>query len=160
MKRKIKRFKHNSITNAFINHIENNFKIYFFSIIIFIIGIVVGVIIVNNMSDLQTSNLYSYVNDIIYSLKNNSITRLQIIKTSILKNTLIVFIIWIFALTVLGKYFLNIILFILGINFGYSLSCILYVLGLNRGLLFAFSMQMVLNIIVPRNIMKILNIIV
>lgn len=148
MKRQMPRTKRYNKTNIIVNHIRKNLNLYFFSLVIFIIGIYIGVILVNNLSDKQTENIHSFISNSIFKLKNNAdIPKFEILKKSISKNVIIVLIIWLLGLTFLGKYLLYILILVLGINFGYTLSCIMNSLQFMQGLLLLFTSTLLQNII-------------
>ena len=52
-------------------YIENNAKIYLILLIIFFIGIILGIIFVNNAQETQSNQISSYINNFINSVKEN-----------------------------------------------------------------------------------------
>lgn len=141
------RYKANA-RNVILQHIQANITIYFTILVIFIIGICVGVTIINNLPSTQTQVISEYINNSINTVKNGSrFSKTQMLKQSIVKNILIIVAIWIFGLTFLGRFFLYIITLILGITFGYSVSAIMTIFSFGQGILFFLGTMLLQNII-------------
>ena len=148
MKRQILKRKHGKSSNVIIDYIKKDFNIYLFSLIVFILGTFIGVLLINNLSDNQSENMHNYILGSIQTLKNcEEISHYEILKKSISKNIIIVTIIWILGLTYFGKYFLYILLLFLGINFGYTISSIMNSLQFIQGILFLMTSTLLQNII-------------
>lgn len=149
MKRTLpKRRRYNNSSNIIVNHIKENFSLYFFCVIIFITGIIIGVILVNSRDENQEKNTSQYISESIAIIKdNNNISKLEIFKQSLKRNMLTIIIIWILGLTFLGKYILYLVLLLLGTTFGYTFSSVLSTLPLVKGLLFAISSMFLQSII-------------
>ena len=136
--------------NVILNHIKNNLKEYVSVIIVFLIGIVLGVIVLNNSNDLQKQELSTYVNDFVTQLNSDvSIDKIQLLK-NVLINNLIIFIgLWFIGSTVIGIPIVYAIVAYKGFCLSYSISTILAVLGGSKGICF------VLASILPQNIIYI-----
>ena len=65
--------KNNSyrIKNIILNYIKENIKTYLILLIIFFIGLILGVIFVDNASEPQANQISSYINNFINSIKEN-----------------------------------------------------------------------------------------
>ena len=73
-----------------LNHIYENAKAYLIIIILFIIGIVAGVIFINNVNESQASEIQSYINGFIDSLKQDyHIDKAELLKKSLWNNCFI-----------------------------------------------------------------------
>ena len=148
MRRQIKKRRKYNKSNIIVDYIKKDFNLYLFSFILFIIGICIGIFLVNSLSDIQSENIHAYISSSILRLKDNTeISNFEILKKSISKNLVIVLIIWILGLTFFGKFLLYIILLILGINFGYTISSIMNSLQFVQGVLFLFTSTFLQNII-------------
>ena len=89
--------------NVILNHIKNNLKEYVSVIIVFLIGIVLGVIVLNNSNDLQKQELSTYVNDFVTQLNSDvSIDKIQLLKNVLINNLIIVIGLWFIGSTVIG----------------------------------------------------------
>lgn len=141
------RYKTNA-RNIILQHIKSNITIYFTVLIIFIIGICVGVTIINSLQNTQTQNIDEYLNSSISLVRNGTrFSKTQMLKHSIVKNIIIIIVIWIFGLTFLGKFLLYVITLILGITFGYTISAIMTIFSFGQGILFFLGTMLLQNII-------------
>lgn len=140
------RNKYGSILNT---HIQQNLREYAIAGIIFIIGIMIGIVFVNNLTDGQNLQISAYINDSVSQLKEskNSNTVL-IIKESIKDNSLLVLLLWIMGSTVIGLLMVYLIICFKGFCFGYSLSSIICTLGVGKGCLFFFFTMFFKSLIV------------
>lgn len=136
------------IKQLIINHISENINIYLKILIIFIIGICIGIVVVNNLPETSLQTINEYINNSINMLKsNNDISKIQILKSSIFKNIVIILIIWIFGLTFIGSFILYIVALIIGITFGYTLAAIMTSFTFIQGVLFFLTAMLLQNII-------------
>lgn len=136
--------------NVILNHIKNNLKEYVSVIIVFLIGIVLGVIVLNNSNDLQKQELSTYVNDFVTQLNSDvSIDKIQLLKNVLINNLIIVIGLWFIGSTVIGIPIVYAIVSYKGFCLSYSISTILAVLGGSKGICF------VLASILPQNIIYI-----
>ena len=58
-------------TNIIASHIQNNLREYTIASIIFVIGILLGIVFFNNLNSVQTSEINTYLSNSIISLKEN-----------------------------------------------------------------------------------------
>ena len=146
-----KRTKKSYVSNVrhlIIEHIKNNASIYFSIIIIFFIGICIGVIIFNHSEDNNKEQIYNYINESIEKIKDGTLVKKSdIIKHSFIKNVYILIAIWFVSLTLFGKHLLYLITLILGISFGFSTSAIMICFGIPQGMLFFICTILPQNII-------------
>lgn len=147
LKRGINRYKP-GIKQLVINHISENINIYFKVLIIFLIGICIGIAVVNQLPETGLQNINEYITNSINALKNNNeISRFQMLKSSLFKNVVIVLIIWFLGLTLVGSFILYFITFIIGITLGYTLAAIMTSFTFMQGILFFFTAMLLQNII-------------
>ena len=84
-------------------HVINNSKEYIIVALIFIIGLFIGVLFVNNIQEAQRAEITSYLNNFISKFKENSkIDNMELLKETIGQNFLIAVVIWFFGTTVIG----------------------------------------------------------
>ncbi len=146
-KRRKHRYKY-GIRQLIINHMNENINAYVKVLIIFIIGICIGIAVVNQLPEIGLQNIYEYINNSINAIKNGTeISKIQILKTSLFKNILVVLIIWFFGLTFLGKFVLYFIILLIGVTIGYTLAAIMTSLTFIQGILFVFTAMLLQNII-------------
>lgn len=140
-----KNFQHN---NFVISHIQNNLLDYVIVSIIFIIGVLIGIVFINNLSDIQYQEANNYINSFIDSLKNNSnIEESQVLKNSISNNLLIGVLLWIFGSTIIGLIAVYFIIGFKGFCLGYTISTLLLTLGIKNGIIFAITTMLLQNLI-------------
>lgn len=148
MQKRVKHRYNSGIKQKIINHISENINIYFRVLIIFIIGLCIGIAIVNQLPETGLQEINEYVETSINVLKNESeISKIQILKSSLFKNIVVVFIIWFFGLTLLGSFILYFITLIIGITFGYTLAAIMTSFTFIQGILFFLTAMLLQNII-------------
>ena len=134
--------------NVIVKHIKNNIKEYISVIVVFFIGIVLGVILLNNSGDLQKQELNNYINDFVDKLNTSvDIDKLQLLKTVLINNFVIVVGLWFIGSTVIGIPIVYAIVAYKGFCLSYSISTILAVLGGSKGVCFALAAILPQNII-------------
>lgn len=144
---KRKRIKRNH-TNIIISHFKDNINIYILVLILFIIGLSLSVIIVNKQSDNQKQTTAEYITSAINQLKmGNKINKTRMLKQSIIRNIIIVFLICTLGLTFFGQFFIYFIIFILGITYGYTTSSLMLPFNFEQSLLLFLSTIFFQNII-------------
>ena len=146
--REIHTRKRNSIKSLIVNHIYENIKLYVIMITIFVIGIIAGVIFINNTNETQNTEIKGYINSFISTLKNDShIDKMLLMKNSIKDNLILILSMWFIGSTVIGlPVVLGIVIF-RGFCIGYTVSTIIAVLGVQKGILFLFTTVFLQNII-------------
>lgn len=148
MQRNIKRRYKSDFRQKIINHISESINIYFKILIIFIIGICIGIFIVNQLPEIAKQNISDYINNSITELKEGSeVSKGQLLKTSVIKNITIVLVIWFFSLTILGSFMMYFVTLIIGITFGYTVSAIMTSFTFIQGLLFFITSMLLQNIL-------------
>ena len=146
---KRRNIRHNSgIKQLIIKHISENINIYFKVFLIFIIGICIGIAVVNQLPEIGVQSIDDYVTNSVNALKkHNDISRLQVLKSSLFKNIVIVLLIWFLGLTLIGGLILYILTLIIGITFGYTLAALMTTFSFVQGLLFFLTGMFLQNII-------------
>lgn len=91
-----------SIKKTIKQHIMNNKREYIIVALFFVIGIFLGVLLVNNIKDNQKEQISIYINNYITKMKDtDSINNIDVLKFSIEQNLLITLGIWFFGTTVI-----------------------------------------------------------
>lgn len=130
------------------SHIQNNLREYTIGSIIFLIGILLGIVFVNNLNEVQTFEISTYITESISTIKNaENINKFEILKESIGNNIILVILLWLMGSTVIGLLLVYLIVCFKGFCFGYTLSSIIYVLGTGKGILFFIITMFLKNII-------------
>lgn len=148
MQKKGKKRNSLGIKHIIVNYISENINIYLKIFMIFLIGICIGTVIINQLPEAGLQNINDYINNSIHSLKDDiEIPKLQILKSSVFKNIVIVFFIWILGLMMVGSFPLYFLTLIIGMTFGYTLSAIIVSFTLIQGILFFVTSMLLPNII-------------
>lgn len=130
-------------------HIENNLREYAIASIIFIIGILFGVIFINNLNDTQNNEIGNYINTLIENLKESQdINQLLFIKETIKENLTFVILLWLMGSTVIGLLLVYIIVAFKGFCLSYTISAIFHVLNNGKTIAMLVSTMLLKNIIV------------
>ena len=134
--------------NIIISHVQHNLKEYIIIGIIFIIGILLGIVFVNNLNEVQTEEIDLYITSSITALKENKdISELQTLQDSIKNNIIVATLLWLMGSTVIGLLLVYLIVCFKGFCFGYTISALIYVLGTGKGIIFFMSTMFLKNII-------------
>lgn len=140
--------KESRVKEIVFSHIENNIKEYLIVTIIFLIGIVIGVIFINNTSENQSSEITGYITSFTQDLKDNKdINSLLLLKDSIKKNVVLAVFLWFMGSTVIGISIVYLIVCFRGFCLGYTISSIILSLGIGKGLLFLIAELLLQSII-------------
>lgn len=134
IKRRKKKF---NLKDVVINNIYNNLKEYLIVTILFLIGVIAGVIFVNNINESQILEVKEYINSFIEALKGDyHIDSISLLKNSLGDNLKLVIGMWFIGSTVIGiPIVLGIVLF-RGFCIGYTGAVAIGVLGASKGIVF------------------------
>ena len=145
MRKENKRVK---IKHTIKEHIINNLREYIIILLIFIIGIFLGVFLVNNMEQETKNQVTQYLNTFIENFKNNSnIDNIDLMKTTIIQNGVLGVAIWFFGTTVIGIPVVFGIILYRGFCLGYTISTCIVTLGISKGISFILTTLLLQNII-------------
>lgn len=137
------------LKNVILNDIYNNLKTYIIVTAIFLIGIILGVVFINNINDTQKTEIGQYINEFITSLKENyEINKGELLKTSLLENLKLVLGMWFIGSTVIGIPIVLGIVIYRGFCIGYTISSAIAVLGTQKGIVFFLTTIFAQNIII------------
>jgi stage II sporulation protein M len=148
----------NKIFKLIEGHINKNLKEYAISAIVFLIGIIIGIMLINSSSQENKESICGYITEFVDSIKNNEyqIDNTKLLIKSILSNLKIAVIIWISGSTIIGIPLIYGCLGYKGICIGYSISAIIASLGNAKGIALALSSMLLQNIIISTNITSII----
>ncbi len=134
--------------SVIFNHISDNIKEYTMVVLLFIIGIVIGVIFVNNSTNQQKEEINSYVTNFVNDLKNteNTVDRSALLKDTIKSNVLLAFLLWFMGCTVVGVPIVYAIIAYRGFALSYTVSALMATLG-GKGIIFSIVTLLLHNII-------------
>lgn len=146
---KVKTLKRKSKLGTIIyNHINNNKREYLIVIILFFIGIISGVIFINNTSDNQIEEINTYLRQLFNNIKiYNNVDFNALLKQSILTNLIMILVLWFGASTIIGIPVVYGTIIIKGFTFSYTISSIINSFGVGNGILITFSLLLLHNIL-------------
>ena len=123
-------------------------KTYITIILLFILGICIGVLYINTINKEKIDTLSVYVNDLVKNIKETKqLDNQNALINSIIKNCKDIGIIWILGCTIIGSYLIYIILIYDGFKLGYSISTFICILGTKKGIVFSLASLLLQNII-------------
>lgn len=138
------------ITNwktTIINFLKNNLKEYLLVIIIFIIGMFIGVMLVNNTSVENQQIIENYILNFIEKFKSiANLDKLNLLTTSIKDNIILAIALWIAGTTIIGMPIVFGIILFRGFCFGYTVAAVTFTLGLGKGIFFCILSLFLQNI--------------
>lgn len=129
-------------------YVKNNYKEYILTSLIFIIGLFIGVMIINNSTETQSSEITTYLNEFITKFKGiQNINKTSLIFTSIKNNIILAVIIWVAGTTVIGLPIVLIAILLRGLILGYTISAVTLTLGASKGIIFCLISIFLQNIL-------------
>ena len=144
----MQRNKRLNIWNTIYQHIENNSKEYILITLLFIVGIFLGVMFINNMQEAQKTEVSSYLNNFVEKLKNiQEINNVEILKATLKENIILAVALWFFGTTVIGIPIVFGIILYRGFCLGYTIASVITIMGLGKGILFILTALLLQNII-------------
>ena len=140
--------KKNKISKIISNHIYENLKSYIIVTIILLIGIVLGVIYINNINQDLANEIKEYINNFVNTLKDNyTIDKVELMKNTIISNSILVVTMWFVGSTVIGIPIVLGIIVYRGFCIGYTISAALITLGSPGGIIFSISSMLLQNLL-------------
>ena len=129
--------KNSKIKEVLLSYLRNNLREYAIITIIFLIGLVCGVVFINNTNEAQISEINTYINDFIQSLKNNiQINKPALLQEAIISNLILAVTLWFVGSTVIGIPIVYVMVAYRGFCLGYTISSCIATLGTRWGITF------------------------
>ncbi len=140
--------KKSKILIVLIDFFKNNIKEYFIISTIFLIGIFLGVMFINNCAEEQKTEISSYINTYIEAFKqqenNNNV---QLLQNNIKDNIILAIIMWFVGSTVIGIPIVIGIIAFRGFCLGYTISALTFTFGVSKGITFTAISIIMQNIL-------------
>ena len=148
-KRRLNTRKSNKIFSLIEEHVNKNIKEYVLAVTVFLIGIIIGVMLVNSSNYENQESIKGYINEFISSIENKEfeIDEKKLFIKSMLSNLKIAVIIWIAGSTIIGIPIVYGSLGYKGVCIGYSISAIIATLGKSNGIIFSIGSMLLQNLI-------------
>lgn len=140
--------KESKILYVLTEFVKNNIKEYIIITLIFLIGIFLGVMFVNNLEDVQKNEVITYLNTYIEVFKqSNSSDNIELLQHNIKENIILSLAIWFIGSTIIGIPIVFGIIIFRGFCLGYAISSITIVFGVTKGIGFTAISIMIQNIL-------------
>ena len=138
------------ILNIIKKHIENNLKQYFIISILFIIGVVIGVIVVNNMQIKTEGSIGTIITAFIENINNDNfqIDYIGLLKNILINHTILAVLLWFLGCSVIGIPIVYLIIAYRGFSLGYTISSIILILGVGKGISFSLTTLLLQNLLI------------
>ena len=136
------------IKSILIEYISNNIKEIVCIVALFLIGIIISIIFINNVNEIQKNEITSYVQDYISNVKEGkNINQKAVFWDSIKSNAIFTIILWLAGLTIIGIPIVYITIIFKGFTLGYTISVLTAIFGIGKGSLFALGGMFLQNLI-------------
>ena len=131
-----------------LDYVIRNKKNFIVIVILFCIGITVGIFFINNSNEVQIKEINGHIENLINNIKNSEdINKMELLFLSIKQNVLFIILIWFLGCTILGGIFIYLAIIYKGFSIGYTISAIIATLGIKNGTIFALISLFIQNII-------------
>lgn len=130
------------------NHIQDHIKEYLLVTFIFLIGVSIGVILINHITKENYTQIQEYINGFIKTVKEDyHIDTGELLKNSLMDNLKLTVAMWFIGSTVIGVPIVLGIVLYRGFCIGYTISSAIMVLGTQKGVLFSLTTMLLQNIL-------------
>lgn len=137
-----------NLKNLILENVITYFKEYIIVTICFLVGIVVGVIFINNLSDNQSTEITTYINSFLETFKKDvNLNYFELLKDSLVQNFILVLALWFVGVTLIGIPLVFGIIIFRGFCLGYTISAIIQILGVAKGIIFVSTAMFLHNLI-------------
>ena len=141
-------FKSLKIKEIMKKYVKNNYKEYILISVIFIIGLFIGVMFVNNLNQDKANMISDYIMQFINNFKqDNQIDKSELFIRSVKNNLILTIGLWIAGTTVICMPVVLGIILYRGFCLGTTISSISMVLGIKKGTIFCMLSLFLQNII-------------
>lgn len=148
MKNTSRKSNTHAIRNTIFEYIKENLRSYLILIIIFFIGLLLGVVFINNINEVQSKQISEYISNFINSVKENyQISTNSLLITSIINNLCIAILLWFLGSTVIGVPLIYLVIGYKGYCIGYTIAAVTATLGTGKSIAFIFATMLLQNII-------------
>ena len=137
-----------TIVQLISEYIRENAKVYLILLLIFFIGLIMGILFINNSNENQSIQISNYINNFINLIKNNNkISTRELLISSASNNICITIILCLLGSTVIGIPLIYLVIGYKGFCIGYTISSVIATIGMQKGTLFIVSTMFLQNII-------------
>ena len=116
--------------------------------LLFIIGILLGVLFMNHIQEEQKTEITTYFNEFMEKIKTvENLDYIELLKSSVGQNIILAIILWFFGTTVIGIPVVFGMVLYRGFCLGYTISICVTVMGLPQGILMVLILLLLQNIL-------------
>ena len=145
MKRRVEEKKK---SNIIVIHVKNNWKAYTTVAIAFLIGILGGVILLNQSDVTKQNNLKQYIQNFVEHLHaGEEVNKTELLKQVTKRNFLFFLFMWLAGYTVIGIPIVYALVAYQGFCLSYTISVVIATLGASKGILFTLASVLPQNLI-------------
>lgn len=131
-----------------IEYIIRNKKNFIIIVILFCIGIAIGIFSINHSTNVQKEELNTYITSLLDKIKKtDNINNLEILILSIKENASLILLVWFLGCTIIGGIFIYLAIIYKGFTIGYTISAMIAVLGTKQGIILSIISLFLQNII-------------
>ncbi|HHV72661.1 MAG TPA: stage II sporulation protein M [Clostridia bacterium] len=136
------------------NHLRDNIGVYFFIVILFIVGVIFGALAVKALNEQQKSELIQYLRIFFNEIsRDQSLPGHEVARQAIFNNLKITLLVWGLGLTVIGIPVILVITFTRGFVLGFTVGFLVYEMAW-KGILFSILA------VLPHNLISIPTIVI
>lgn len=140
--------KGTKLGTVLFNFVINNKREFLLVTVLFFVGLIIGVMFMNNLNDTQVQEIETYFNDLSTNIKNiEDVNLFNLLKTSIISNIIFVIVLWFGATTIIGIPIVYGAIAFKGFSIGFTISSIMYIYGPGNGILVSISLLLLQNVI-------------
>ena len=138
-----------TLKNIVKEHVYINLKQYLIVSVLFIIGVIIAVIFINNDNNTGNSQIENNITTFIECLKTDyQVDKVKLLKELIINNIFTAFILWFMGCVVIGIPIVYGIIVYRGFSLGYTISTIILTLGTWKGIMFSLITLLLQNLII------------
>ena len=119
-------------------HFQNNYLLYFILLILFIIGIIIGAILINTLNSEDKLRISSHFSWIFSSISEQDYKSIDIFKSSLFSNIKIALIVWVLGLFTIGIIIIPLIISWKGVAIGFTVGFLVKEFGI-KGFVFSLT---------------------
>ena len=136
------------LPNVIINHVKANLKEYIIVLLMFVVGIFLGVMFLNNIKTEEKDEITTYINNYVTNAKENkNISTTESLKKAIKDNVILAVGLWFAGTTLIGMPIVFGIILFRGFCLGYTISACTYTMGVGKGIIFILISALLQNIL-------------
>lgn len=133
--------------NLIFNYFNVNRKNFIILFILFFVGFILGILLINYTNDIQKEEITEYINTLRESIQNNKVDNTYLLLLSIKRNCKLILLLWLLGCTIIGGILVYFVIIYKGFLLGYTASSLIAVLGIRNGTIFAISSLFIQNLI-------------